>query len=184
MRKYLWIIIVIILAVALLAGIALMRRPEASIDRASSPNGETEIIPDDPNEPWRDLSADDSSGAASDDSSEQGTVSLPAASGTPAAGGATSSDNTTASSSGTSASSGDSNTSAGPSSGNGASSDSSASSEPSSPAGDSDISGSNPDSSVPSVPSVPDSGSDDNDSDLVVSADGMHEYELPYVPLS
>lgn len=39
MKKFLWIIIAILLVAALLTGIALMRRSDASIDRASSPNG-------------------------------------------------------------------------------------------------------------------------------------------------
>lgn len=167
MKKYLWIIIVIVLAAALFAGIALMRRSGASVDRASSPNGETEIIPDDPNEPWPDLSADASSGTSSDPGAE----SLPTSSGSSNNGGSVSSGNTAASDAPAS--------SGGTSSGNAASSGGSAASEGSVSTSDSDTPDTNPDSDPPSVPD-----SDSEDSDPVVSADGLHEYELPYIPLS
>lgn len=64
MKKQFWFLIAIVLVVLLLGGFAWMRLSKDTSDAASSPNGETEIIPDDPNEPWPDLTADASPDAS------------------------------------------------------------------------------------------------------------------------
>lgn len=164
MKRYLWIIIAIVLVTAMLAGIVLLRRPGTSSEEAGSTNGETEIIPDDPNEPWPDLEADSSSTASSD----PGAASLP-----------TASSDASASSGNTATASGGSAVDSAVTSDASTSSDSSVSSEVSASSGNSASSGSNPDSGTTSGPS---SGSED--SAPAVSAEGLHEYELPYIPLS
>lgn len=176
MKRYLWILIAIVLAAAILGGTALLFRSRTPSEGASSPNGETEIIPDDPDEPWPDLSAD----ASSEASSDAGAASLP----TSSKGGNTGS----SISSGTAVPSSDAATAPGSAtasgsaagSGNTASSGSSASSGgASSSGGGSGNTGSNPDSGVSPTPNP---GTDD--SDPIVSEEELHEYELPYIPLS
>ena len=80
MKKQFWFLIAIVLVVLLLGGFAWMRLSKDTSDAASSPNGETEIIPDDPNEPWPDLTADaspdasDGTHSSASDSSTPGTT--------------------------------------------------------------------------------------------------------------
>lgn len=173
MKKYFWIILAIVLVAALFVGIALTHRSDASIDRASSPNGETEIIPDDPSEPWPDLSTDTSSNTSSD----PGAASLPTSSGAPNNSSPISSGNTAASSNAPVSSEG-SSASGSTSSSHSASSDNPAASGGTVSSSGSSTSDTDPDSGSPSVP---DSGPED--SDLVVSTEGLHEYELPYISL-
>lgn len=65
MKKQIWILVVIILLALMIGGFAWMNLSRDSAEGSPSPNGETEIIPDDPNDPWPDLTEE----TASDDSS-------------------------------------------------------------------------------------------------------------------
>lgn len=176
MKRSLWILIAIVLAAVLLGGIALTHGPHTTSEGASSPNGETEIIPDDPDEPWPDLSADTSSEASSD----AGAASLPTLSeggktdGSVSSGAAAPSSDVAATAPDSSAASG----SAVPS-GNTVSSGGSASSGGSVSSGSSGNAGSHPDSDVSPTP---DPGTDDPYP--IVPEEELHEYELPYIPLS
>lgn len=122
MKRSFWMLIALLLAAALLlGGFVLMRHSHATPEGATSPHGETEIIPDNPNEPWPDMMEDSASGASDD----PGAASLPTS------------------------------------------------------PGDTGSSGDSPDSGVSPAP---DSGTED--SQPAVTTDGLHAYELPYLPLS
>lgn len=174
MKKYIWIILAIVLAALLLAGIVLISRSGNDSDKASSPNGETEIIPGDPNEPWPDLSA----GASSDASSVSSTASPDASSGNAGTGSAVSSGNgSTVSDLQTLPDSSDPSVNA--TSGDTAPSGGSVSSGTASSPDSSGNADSNPDSGVSPTP---DTGSEDGSP--AAPAEGLHEYELPYISLS
>lgn len=176
MKKQYWIILVIVLAALLLGGFAWMRLSGKSSEPASSPNGETEIIPEDPNAPWPDLSPDVSSDEpTSPDSTGSGSSGLGAAPVTPAPG-STSLPGSTA---GSDASSGSETITGDASSGGSTSASGPVSGGSSSSSGSSDVPDNTPGGGIPSEP---DSGTSDDVP--VISEAELHEYELPYIPLS
>lgn len=180
MKKQYWIILVIVLAALLLGGFAWMRLSSKSSEPASSPNGETEIIPEDPNAPWPDLSPDVSSDEpTSPDSTGSGSSGLGTAPGTPAPGntslpGSTAGSDASSASSGSETITGDTSSSGGSTSAGGPVSGGSSSSS-----GSSDVPDNTPGGGIPSEP---DSGTSDDVP--VISEAELHEYELPYIPLS
>lgn len=160
MKKQIWILVVIILLALMIGGFAWMNLSRDSAEGSPSPNGETEIIPDDPNDPWPDLTEE----TASDDSSGSDPVNNTPTFGTapePSA-------NENSVISGIS-----------PGSGSSGSADSSVASDGSDGADGADTPDSTPGISNPTPP---DSGT--TDSSPVVREDGLHEYELPYISLS